>query len=46
MRLSYGEKAVTAQLDGSVSLLGFEELRDMRRWANGAAIANNPNWTP
>jgi len=46
MRLSYGNKAVTAQLDGSVSLLSFEELKDMRRWANGAAVANNPNWTP
>ena len=46
MRLSYGNKAVTAQLDGSVSLLSFEELKDMRRWANGAAVANNPNWNP
>lgn len=46
VRMAYGGKAVTAQLDGSVSLLSFEELRDMRRWANGAAAANNPNWTP
>jgi len=46
VRISHGNKAVTAQLDGSVSLLSFEELRDMRRWANGAAVANNPNWAP
>jgi prepilin-type N-terminal cleavage/methylation domain-containing protein len=46
VRMGYGGRAVTAQLDGSVGLLNFEELRDMRRWANGAAIANNPNWTP
>ena len=46
VRMGYSGKAVTAQLDGSVSLLSFEELRDMRRWANGAAVANNPNWSP
>ena len=46
VRMGYGGKAVTAQLDGSVSLLSFEELRDMRRWANGAAAADNPNWRP
>ena len=46
VRMSYGGKAVAAQLDGSVSLLTFEELRDMRRWANGAAAADNPNWMP
>jgi len=46
VRISYGSKAITAQLDGSVSLLSFEELRDMRRWADGAAEADNPNWAP
>ena len=35
-----------AQLDGSVSLLNFSELRDMRRWANEAARQDNPNWRP
>ena len=46
VRLAYSEKAVTAQLDGSVSLLNFTELRDMRRWANEAARQDNPNWKP
>jgi prepilin-type N-terminal cleavage/methylation domain-containing protein len=46
VRLAYSEKAVTAQLDGSVSLLNFSELRDMRRWANEAARQDNPNWKP
>ena len=46
VRLAYSEKAVTAQLDGSVSLLNFSELRDMRRWANEAAKQDNPNWKP
>ena len=46
VRLAYLEKAVTAQLDGSVSLLNFSELRDMRRWANEAARQDNPNWKP
>ncbi len=46
VRLGYAERAVTAQLDGSVSLLNFSELRDMRRWANEAARQDNPNWRP
>jgi len=46
VRMGYSGKAVTAQMDGSVSLLSFQDLKDMRRWANGAAIADNPNWTP
>ena len=46
VRMNYGGKAVTAQLDGSVSLLGYEEIKDMRRWANPAAAQDNPNWTP
>ncbi len=46
VRLAYTEKAVSAQLDGSVSLLNFSEMRDMRRWANEAARQDNPNWKP
>jgi len=46
VRLAYTEKAVSAQLDGSVSLLNFSEMRDMRRWANEAARQDNPNWAP
>ncbi len=39
-------KAVVASLSGSVSLLTPKQLRDMRRWANNAAVANDPNWAP
>lgn len=46
VRLAYGERAVTAQLDGSVSLLNYSEMRDMRRWANEAARQDNPDWRP
>jgi len=46
VRLAYGEKAVTAQLDGSVSLLSYAEMRDMRRWVNEAARQDNPNYQP
>lgn len=38
-------RAVTAQLDGSVTLLNAAELQDMRRWSNQAAEADDPNWT-
>jgi len=38
-------KAVAAQMDGSVALLNFQELQDMRRWSNQAAEADDPNWT-
>lgn len=41
----YNKKAVVAHLDGHVEMLGVEELRDMRRWSNQAAIANDPNFT-
>ena len=46
--LEYGGEAVVAQLDGSVKLLAEEELRDMRRWSNQAAMYDDPdfsNWT-
>jgi len=40
--LRHGAKAVTAMVDGHGQLLGWDELRDMRHWANGAAKAD---WT-
>lgn len=36
-------RAVAAQLDGSVRQVGEDELRDMRRWSNLAAQANDPD---
>lgn len=41
----YGKKAVVAHFDGHVALLGKEELEDMRRWSNLAAINDDPNWS-
>lgn len=41
----YEGKAVAAMLDGHVELLGFDQMRDMRRWSNQAGLANNPDWT-
>lgn len=38
-------KAVCAMADGHVELLTLEDLRDMRRWSNQAAINDDPNWT-
>lgn len=38
-------KAVVANLDGSVALLDQESLKDMRRWANPAAEADDPDWS-
>jgi prepilin-type N-terminal cleavage/methylation domain-containing protein/prepilin-type processing-associated H-X9-DG protein len=38
-------KAVCAFLDGSVRLLGVEELRDMRLWSLRAAENNDPNYS-
>jgi prepilin-type N-terminal cleavage/methylation domain-containing protein len=38
--LRHQEKAVTAQLDGHAETLGWNELRDMRRWANDATRAD------
>lgn len=37
-------KAVTAMLAGNVELLDEEQLRDMRRWSNQAARANERNF--
>ncbi|MEI9894057.1 MAG: prepilin-type N-terminal cleavage/methylation domain-containing protein [Chthoniobacter sp.] len=41
----YSGKAVCAFLDGSVRMLGIEELRDMRLWCRNAIEQNNPNYT-
>ena len=37
-------RAVAAFLDGSVRLLGLDELRDMRLWSRNAAIQDNPGY--
>ena len=42
----YGGKAVAVMLDGHAEALNLEQLRDMRRWCNEAAVQDNPNWTP
>ena len=36
--LEYGGGAMVANLDGSVTILDEEDLRDMRRWSNQAAL--------
>jgi hypothetical protein len=41
----YNDKAVTASLAGNVQLLSENELRDMRRWSNQAAIEGDPDYT-
>jgi prepilin-type processing-associated H-X9-DG protein len=41
----YDGRAVCAMADGHVELLSIDQLRDMRRWSNQAAEANDPNWT-
>ncbi len=38
--LRHGGKAVTAHLDGHVAMLGWNELTDMRRWADQATGAD------
>ena len=42
----FNGKAVSACLDGHVELLGPEEMQDMRRWSNLAALADDPNHVP
>lgn len=39
----YNSKAVVAHLDGHVEMLNEEQLRDMRRWSDLAARADDPN---
>lgn len=41
----YKKKAVVAHLDGHVEMLDEAQLRDMRRWSNQAAMANDPNFS-
>jgi len=43
--LRYDGKAVVAMLDGSVRMMGEEELRDMRHWSNQAAEKDDPEYT-
>lgn len=38
-------RAVCAMADGHVELLTLDDLRDMRRWSNQAAEADDPDWT-
>lgn len=42
----FSGEAIVACLAGNVESLTYEELKDMRRWANDAAVQNNPNWAP
>ena len=39
----YEGRAVVAHLDGHVELLGETDLRDLRRWSNLAAMADDPD---
>lgn len=41
--LRHGGKAVTAMLDGHAEVLGWQELRDMRKWADQAT---GEDWAP
>ncbi|MBC2601517.1 type II secretion system protein [Puniceicoccus vermicola] len=43
--LEHGGRTVAAHLDGHVDLLDGEQLRDMRRWSNQAAIFDDPNFS-
>jgi hypothetical protein len=40
--LRHAGKAVAAQLDSHVEVLGWDDLNDMRRWADQA---DRPDWT-
>lgn len=41
----YNGKAVCTFLDGSVKMMGIEDLRDMRLWSRGAIDQNNAKYT-
>lgn len=41
----FDNRAVCAMADGHVEMLTIDELRDMRRWSNQAAMADDPDWT-
>lgn len=42
--LRYDRKGIAAMLDGHVEVLDEDQFRDMRRWSNQAAIANDPDY--
>lgn len=42
----YGGLAVVGCLDGHAELLGPDQMKDMRRWSDLAARADDPNLTP
>jgi len=41
----YENKAVVVYFDGHMELNSPDQLKDMRRWSNLAAIADDPNWS-
>lgn len=41
----WNNKALAVNLDGSSTLLGEDDLRDMRRWSNQAAERDDANWS-
>ena len=45
VHLRHNDQAVVAMLDGSVSLMGEEDLRDMRHWSNQAIRYNDANYS-
>lgn len=40
----FEERAVCAMADGHVEMFTLADLRDMRRWSNQAAVADDPDW--
>lgn len=45
-RFNDGQATVSVTLDGHAETTPFDDMRDMRRWAQAAVDANDPNWTP
>lgn len=41
----YSDKAVVAYFDGHVELNSSDELKDIRKWSNKAAIEDNKDWS-
>jgi hypothetical protein len=41
----YDGEAVVAYFDGHIELNSIDDLKDMRRWSNLAAIQDDPNWS-
>ncbi|MEM8954151.1 MAG: type II secretion system protein [Verrucomicrobiota bacterium] len=44
--LRYGNKAIAAFMDGSLRLVGDEEIKDIRLWNNEAAKNDDQNYRP